>query len=80
MSSQKKPKKGSGKKPAAKKNAQTRLREESIFSHFRREIWGVVCILLAVLVLSRVGDGGVMAPAEAAARIAAALERGHKNS
>ena len=51
MSSQKKPKKGSGKKPAAKKNAQTRLREESIFSHFRREIWGVVCILLAVLVL-----------------------------
>ncbi len=51
MSSQKKPKKGSGKKPAAKKNAQTRLRDESIFSHFRREIWGVVCILLAVLVL-----------------------------
>ena len=51
MSSQKKPKKGSAKKPAAKKTAQTKLREESIFSHFRREIWGVVCILLAALVL-----------------------------
>ena len=35
-------------KPAVK---QTALREESVLSHFRREIWGGVCGLLALIIL-----------------------------
>ena len=40
-------KNGSGKSAAR----QTPMREESVLSHFRKEIWGGVCVLLALLVL-----------------------------
>ena len=54
MSSQTKSKKkgsggGSRKKTSAAKQAP--LRQTSIFSHFRREIWGGVCVVLALLVV-----------------------------
>ena len=49
MASKKKTKKkGSAKKPASR---QQPLRQESVFSQFRREIWGGVCALLALLVI-----------------------------
>ncbi len=41
-------KKGTAKKPAPK---QQPLRRESIFSQFKREIWGGICVLLALLVI-----------------------------
>ena len=40
-----------GKKPAKAAPKQQKLREESVFHQFRREIWGGVCGLLAVLVI-----------------------------
>ena len=64
MSSQKKRnQKGSRSSSGAKKSAakQTQMREESIFSKFRREIWGGVCVLLALLViLSSFSRGSVL--------------------
>ncbi len=57
-------KKKTKKRPAAKKTAsrQQPMREESIFSHFKREIWGSVCVLLALLViLSGLEKGSVLA-------------------
>ena len=40
-----------GKKSAKASPKQQKLREESVFHQFRREIWGGVCALLAVLVI-----------------------------
>ncbi len=41
-------KKGAAKKPASR---QQPLRQESVLAHFKREIWGGVCVLLALLVI-----------------------------
>ena len=54
MSSQKTSKKkgaSAGKQTRKPAGKQTALREESVLSHFRREIWGGVCGLLALIIL-----------------------------
>ena len=52
-SNKKKNKKRSAAKGGAKRSAsrQTPMREQSVFSQFRKEIWGGVCVLLALLVI-----------------------------